>query len=134
MAADLHIHIYEGITENDLARFFSHVLGSKYFNMFTRNRAEGDYKAGETPGVWIGEVSWLKAALFEDAENYIPSPVQIINDLIGEDLPVLDEDLLGKILAALEQPNSTQYCIAEPKQVELFLRQHMGKRLFTISW
>lgn len=35
MAADLHIHVMtDGVTERDLADFFSNTLGSKHFRGF----------------------------------------------------------------------------------------------------
>jgi hypothetical protein len=88
----------------------------------------------ETPSIWIGEVSWLKAAVFEDADEYVPNAVQTIHELIGEEFPVLNEELKMKILDALKLDNSTAYAVADPETVGKFLDEHMGKKLFTVSW
>lgn len=162
MAADLHIHVVEGITEDDLADFFTNTLGSKYFNLERGRRVQererelekqyrrpdgriGDKwdeywnqtvsgKINNTPNIWVGEVSWLKAALFEDEETFIPAPVEVIHEAIGGDLPVLDEELKAKILGAFGEKNSTGYSVSGADEIEEFLNQHMGKRLFTVSW
>lgn len=137
MAADLHIHVFEGVTEQDLADFNSNTLGSKYFNPRSVAEKSNDTsydKICETPQIWIGEVSWLKAALFEDSENFIPSTVMRISELIGEDLPVLDDELIAGILAAFDAPNDTSYSLANKNEVAAFLEQHKGKQVFTVSW
>ena len=134
MAADLHIHVLDGISGEDLASFFSNTLGSKYFNPRPGGRASASSPVSQTPNVWIGEVSWLKAAFLGDSETYVPASVVQISDLIGEDLPELTEELLTKILDALGSKNTTNYSISSRDDVESFLREHMGKRLFTVSW
>lgn len=142
MAADLHIHIYEGVEEKDMANFFSNTLGSKHFNpqpaghisKYT-NPASSWYKVGDTPNIWIGEVSWLKASLIEDgAHDYIPSTVKAINEAIGEDLPILTDELIEKICAAFDLPNTTEYNLATADKVRPFLEEHRGKKVYTISW
>lgn len=143
MSADLHIHVYEGLEEDDLPQFCRNTMGSKRFGGgfgFAGLRSgplpEAIYdRIGATPQIWIGEVSWLKAALVEDGdETFIPSTVQVVHDAIGEDLPVLDGDLYEKIVTAFSEENRTGYRLAELEDVKTFLREHMGKRLFTVSW
>lgn len=136
MAADLHIHIFEGIEEATLAAFNSNTFGSKYFAPRTVGQKANDNSFEEvsrTPSIWIGSVSWLKAALLGGNE-YVPSPVEAINAMIGEDLPLLTEEMKQKILSALDIENATQYHIAEKSEVESFLNAHIGKPLFTVSW
>jgi hypothetical protein len=140
MAADLHIHILEGATEQDIALFFTNTMGSKYFNPQScgvlnepRIRASRE-RIYKTPSVWIGEVSWLKAALSEDAETFVPSTVASVSETIGEDLPVIDQPLIEKILAAFDLPNNTGYGLATKKEVAEFFNKYLGKRAFTISW
>ena len=136
MAADLHIHIFEGITEKDLAGFFANTWGSKYFNL-GRGSSWDDpsrRKVGNTPQIWVGEVSWLKAALFEDSESFIPDPVGAISELVGEDLPVIDDSFIVKIKEAMAIPNETGYSLANAEEIVVFLEEHKGKRVFTISW
>ena len=97
MAADLHIHIMNGIDRDDLVTFFSNTLGSKYFkpSALTRSREAIFRKVQNTPNIWIGEVSWLKASMSGHPDDYVPSTVMEIYQAIGEDLPVLDEVLRG---------------------------------------
>ena len=136
MAADLHRHIFEGITEKDLAGFFANTWGSKYFNL-GRGSSWDDpsrRKVGNTPQIWVGEVSWLKAALFEDSESFIPDPVGAISELVGEDLPVIDDSFIVKIKEAMAIPNETGYSLANAEEIVVFLEEHKGKRVFTISW
>lgn len=90
--------------------------------------------ASESPNIWIGEVSWLKAGLTGDKEAYIPNPVATISELIGEDWPVLDDELIEKILAAFDLENTTNCRLAEVKEVAEFLQEHKGSEVFTISW
>ena len=134
MSADLSIHVLGEVPESMLARFNSNVMGSKWFNPRPGMDDEAFEKIGDTPSVWIGEVSWLKAALFEDGDKFIPGPVEEISALIGEELPVLTEELRDKILAALSEGNATSYSVAKPDKVRPFLDAHMGARLFTVSW
>ena len=140
MAADLHIIIAgEQITEEVLAVFFSSTFGSKYFNpgnlQPTRSDSDRYFElVSEAPQIWIGEVSWLKASLFGEAEEFIPRTVGTISELIGEDLPVLDDELIGKILAAFDLPNATSYSLNEKEKVAEWLEQYKGQKVFTCSW
>jgi hypothetical protein len=144
MSADLHIHVLEGCSEADLKVFFHNTLGSKWGAPLGRGwtigesdlfgRREARDRVSDSPNVWIGEVSWLKAAVLEDDETYVPGPVAIVQELIGEELPVLDKHLRDAILAALKETNSTTYRTSDGEKVEKFLDAHLGKKLFTVSW
>src|ERR1044071_4453309 len=99
MAADLHIHVVpDDLEEGVIAAFFSLTIGSKHFSGFGRGRVSPEAqerafsRIADTPNVWIGEVSWLKAALFGDSGTFVPSTVQLVQDAIGEDLPTLDDE------------------------------------------
>jgi hypothetical protein len=148
MGADLHIHIFEGITEDDLRAMKSSTLGSKYFNLHDNMPWEEKKKVYEridnTPNIWIGEVSWLKAGLMEDADTFIPNTVGDIAELVGEELPTIDDEFIEKVVKAFDQPNNTAkedgvwngkgYSLADPNEVKDFLEQHRGKKVFQISW
>jgi hypothetical protein len=164
MSADLHIHVVtEDLTEDDFLLFLGNSLGSHYFcglgtpndspqEMLNRtNRlhilstgARDDLdtfkKFAETPSVWVGEVSWLKSALFENEEDqesaFIPAPVQRIHDLIPDyPHPELTPELRNQILAAFNQPHgSSMYSVAQVTNVAAFLDAHLGKKIFTVSW
>lgn len=120
MAADLHIHaMTNGVTLRDVEGDLS----------------DPSNRAGDTPNIWIGEVSWLKAAMFEEgSEMFVPGPVQRIEELVGSGKPVLDEDLRDRILAAFDLPNTTNYAVAKKEDVALWLDRHMGCGLYTVSW
>src|SRR5262245_26911747 len=142
MAADLHIHAMVDVTEDDLKCFFASTLGSRFFNPSGKTECDSTIckhwdKVTADPHIWIGEVSWLKAALLED-DDFIPEPVEKINELIGEDLPVLDEALKNSILDALKVrgDRGTGYDVRSPDNEDLikWLDANMGRRLFTVSW
>lgn len=135
MAADMHIHIFDGITEEDLKGFFCWNFGSKYFDLSRARPEDISRKMWRTPSVWVGEVSWLKAGLMLEGEKeFVPAPVGKICELIGEDLPVLDDILIKNVLEAMDLPNTTGYELNTKENVREFLLQHKGKRVFTVSW
>ena len=61
------------------------------------------------PSIWIGQVSWLKAGLFEDGERYIPGPVMTVSQIVGDDGVVLTPGVAGAIMAAMNLPNRSIY-------------------------
>lgn len=135
MAADLHIHaLVDPCTEEHIKGLNSTTWGSKHFGHKGMSFMDAVGVVAETPQIWIGEVSWLKAALTGDGEDYVPDPVGKIYELIGEELPVLDSTLKGKILDALQLDNKTGYGIADPDAVAKWLDDNMGRQLFTVSW
>lgn len=137
MAADLHIHVLDGVTVETVQRMMSHSYGSKYFNLRACSEVDRQHAVGlvaNTPQCWVGEVSWLKAMVTGDSETFVPGPVQAVQNAIGEDLPELDEQLEQKIVDAMKLENSTDYRLALPEVVASFLRSHRGKRIFCVSW
>lgn len=141
MAADMHLHAFaEGeFTEEDLHIFFAHTLGSKHFDLgfkFTRAQEENVFeKVTALPSVWIGEVSWLKAMLTGDQAEYVPELVQLIADLVGEELPVIDRKFCAKVKQAFRAAApSGNYDTARYREVAKFLRVNQGKRVFCVSW
>ena len=137
MGCDLTIHVFEGISMLDIRKFFANHLGSKYFNLGFGRDYDGTLfeRMTETPSIPIGEMSNLKAALTGDVGTYIPESLDQIQDIIGEDLPVIDDELIGKIEAAMGYENTTSYTIEEDKEsVTKFLEQHRGKKVFTVCW
>lgn len=143
MAADLHLHVFkEGeLTEADFQSFFSRTIGSKWFGGWGK---QDDYDSPQskasreaisnTPNLWIGEVSWLKAGLFDDPDQFIPDVVQSVSDTIGEELPIVDDQLIEKLRKDFTAGNRTDYEVSRFSEAEQFLRSHMGCRAFTVSW
>ena len=138
MAADMHIHVLtDKFTAEDFKLSQSNVFGSKHFNL-ARCRDDGfddaTIKMIETPNVWVGQLSTLKAALSGDPDSYIPDPVGRVGTIIGEDLPVIDDKLVGEIRAAFELDNATSYNISNGEEVIAFLESHRGACVFTVNW
>lgn len=140
MAADLHIHTTENVSDRDLSIFFSHTLGSRFSTGFIKIRftpeeeQKANHNVGMSPNIWIGEVSWLKAGLLESPEEFIPDTVGKISEIIGEHLPIINDELILKIKNAFDLPNKTQYKIANENDVINFLQEHKDERCFTVSW
>ena len=151
MATDMNIHIFKNITEKDLAIFFKDTLGSKWFdNSYLENppdpkefwdtysdRMKQEEKVwdrvSKTPSVWVGEVSWLKASLFEG--DYIPDVVGEVYELIGDDLPVIDQEFISKVERIYKVAKGHKFYDTSSKDKVLkFLNENIGERCFTISW
>lgn len=140
MAADMHIHILERVTEHQVKRFGSNVLGGPYWGCASYaeylEHSSDDFDAiRHTPQVWVGEVSWLKAVVFDDVESYVPDPVGLIADEFEKGIVTIT----GKMIFRLEHElpgieNTTQYTIAPSNKIIEFLKLHKGKKAFTISW
>lgn len=142
MAADLHIHIMtDDVDEDDLRKFFSRTIGHKWGKSLPSEESisweenlELMTKLNSTPNVWVGEVSWLKAALFEDDDTYIPDPIGKLSELIDDGVTTIDEKFITMVEKAFGHPNQTDYSIANVTEVVEFLREHIGKRIFAVSW
>jgi len=169
MAADLHLHIRTSeVTDELIADFFGHCLGSKFFDIDRQetlptlddikrhpnwkwlekdfdengNIRPGAYVPGlahivisDTPNIWVGEVSWLKAALFEDPNSFIPDPIGAVREIFEDDEGTeITDEIIQKVQDALVRPNQTGYSISEANPVIEFLKKYKGERAFTISW
>jgi len=130
MAADMSIHVLTDKVNEETVRILRGPLWSE-----TRVQWHEAYESiSMTPQVYVGEVSWLKAAVFEDQDTFIPDPVGAVSDIIDRDFPTIDEALIQRIEAAMGLKNTTGYTIGSGNKVVEFLRQHIGKKAFTISW
>lgn len=142
MSADLSIHILDkGATEQDYKDFSRNTLGSKYFGglmciPLPKERQDKCLEIfSETSQIWVGSVSWLKAGITDDKETYIPDIVNKIHTIIGEDFPIVNDDLIKKIEAAYDEcVNKTSYSVEKKGKVVDFLKEHKGKKACTISW
>ncbi|MBA7694851.1 hypothetical protein ES703_103466 [subsurface metagenome] len=142
MSADLSIHILDkGATEQDYKDLSRNTLGSKYFGGFgciplPEGRQDEVYDHfSKSSQIWVGEVSWLKAGLTGDKKTYVPDIVHEIHGIIGEDFPVINEDLIEKVEAAYDKcVNKTSYEVEKKKKITDFLKEHKGEKACTISW
>ena len=107
MAADLYIHI----RTPDVTRENLTVFSAEY-------RSGDDDTAyhsamnliGESPMKWIGEVSWLKAALLNKPEEYVPETVDIVVALIPDDVfTLITNPLIEKVAQAFDLENKGNY-------------------------
>ena len=138
MSAHMYIHILT-IEEDIVKRFKSNVIGSKWEYSFTyqehADHFNEDYGViAKTPNILVGAVSWLKGGLFDDWDTYVPKPVEMINEVVGESFPTIDEEFILKVEKAMDLPNTTMYSVATKQEVVDFLRQHLGEKAFTVSW
>ena len=142
MGADLHIHVMtEDMTEEDFKYFFSHTLGSKWFTInrnydtFGNDRGKlAMERVMNSPNVGIGEWSTLSALVYDDSKTFKPAPMQEVYDIIGESLPVIDDELIDRIKKAMQIENTTDYLVRSGEEIVKFLEEHKGKRVFTVSW
>jgi hypothetical protein len=139
MSADLHIHIETpNLTEEDFEGFFSCTFGTVYFNPFGRGTLDGYELFSNTPQIHVGEVSWLKAAVTDDPESYIPPFVQKVAELF--EMPakgkrvIITPEIIAKVEEYKSLPNATSYKLSSVDDVIEFLKAHVGKPAFTISW
>jgi hypothetical protein len=145
MAADMHIHIRTAdITDEVMREFFSSTIGSVYWGGFGaaqmpyEERHKFTKPVWDAPGVWVGSVSWLKAMVFEDGDEYVPGPVGAIQELFDtpDECRYINEGFIIQVEAAYDAPNmANDYYKHDSKdKVLAFLEQHKGERCFTVSW
>ena len=138
--SDFHIHVYEGLTERDLGIFFSDVMGSRWYgfggdlDLTLEDLAGVVRRVSATPGIWVGSVSWLKASVFGDLTGSIPASVSRIAEIIGEDLPVVGNELIDEIMSSLSLRDETSFVLQDPYELREFLEEYRGERVFTVSW
>lgn len=127
---------YDGkwYTQNELFEKFDDINKEKVQDRREVILKYDEKKVQATDNVWIGEVSWLKAGMLGDNETFIPGPVQKVQDLIQDKLPTITEEFIEQIVEALKSSNTTSYDISKPKPVVEFLKKHLGKKVYTISW
>lgn len=123
MSTDMTIHVFEGITIGDVEAFFSNALGSQYFSPirardYDARRVASDH-IEQTPSVCVGEMSW------GDGDPQVVA----IKHLIGDNLPVIDEALIGAVAKVYDDAH-----VLRDERVLNFLDQHYGKNVFTVNW
>ena len=150
MGAEFCIHVFDIDDEETIQHYIalnSSTIGSKYhtienYDYYNRELDENGesrwdkayHHLGNLESYDMGEVSWLKANLFDDNETYIPSPIEVMHDLIGEDFPVIDDEFIKTVKHSLGVvENLTGYATYEDGVVE-FLEDNKGKRILYISW
>ena len=141
MSASMHIHSDSYISEEAIKCVMGNTIGSKYFGY--KCPLERKYGLCEkhyddvanSDQVTVGDVSWLKAALFED-DKYIPDTIGTINDIL-HDVPFLTERMAKEIDAAFGLDNESIYENTDEsvrERVKEFCKRNIGSLVFTISW
>jgi len=171
MGADLHIHVATEDLLEELKKFrlktgWSSEIGNFYTEALVEGKwvHENDLKDEDwgkiektrdvpvsldedaifdTPNVWVGEVSWLKAMIFNDKETFIPATVEQVRSLVWEPT-IINPALIEKVKEAFSLPNNTKkeggvfggegYRLANQDEVTKFLTSHIGQYAFCISW
>ena len=99
-------------------------------------------KALKTDNFEVGECSFLKAALFEDEETFIPYPIRVLSELIdnykevrekGRGRGKINEDLIKKV-ADIEWKNDTSYKLCKKEELLEFLKSNKGKECYYVCW
>lgn len=134
MSTDLQIHVVKPPLERaQVIEFLGAQLGSKHFSWTAVARgqhvvdqfADPDStwsRVTESPSIRIGELDWGEGAEYTHA----------IRRLIGEDMPALDEALIGNILAAY--PDDSPYKGVDKTDLQTFLEAHFGLPAFYVAW
>ncbi|KKL45955.1 hypothetical protein LCGC14_2350440 [marine sediment metagenome] len=91
-------------------------------------------KVDNTPSIWIGEVSWLKAGLFDNAEEYIPKTIGAVAKLFENPIVDVTQEFVKLVQAAFTLEPHHYYGRNEAVKVTRFLSKYIGKKAFTISW
>lgn len=143
MAADFELHVIT--CDQDIVDYrlgMSTTIGSKYENIVPgvdyvknpdRNVLDAKTRLEKTPGVWLGNLSWIKDNLTGEA-GYVPSALGKIDELVGEEFPLIDEQLINQIEYILKnETNDTTYHVTESDVVVDFLKQHVGKPVFSLT-
>lgn len=143
MSADMSIHSQWGVSEDTLRCFFSSTLGHE-FEGYQCSERSGRFglcdrhfeEVSNTDQVYVGSVSWLKAALTEDVDQFVPGTIQQISELL-EDRPVVTDDLISAVDKAFDAPNDSIYDApgdGTRAAVQEFLARNRDQRVFTVSW
>ena len=135
MSASFYLHIKTwAITENDLKI----ALGGNNLSASTIKEVNKAYnKINHTPCVYIGDVSWLKAALLEDIK-YIPSSIEKISNIFHNQdgiCVILTDEIIIEITEALLLPNDSDYTLGNNvnKKMKRFLKNHRGQEAFVVT-
>lgn len=100
--------------------------GKKWNNLYQ--------KFGDTPQFDVGEVSFLKASLFDDGDRYIPSLVGVCCEVIDDGCIITDEVIEQIRAGMMDNPNTTTYSTCEVDKLAEWLKKYMGEYVFSIAW
>lgn len=129
MLIDCHIHVLKGIGEECVKTLKRRVYGSRFFDLdatrldFTLSELSLIQAALNTPNCLAGHVS-------EGPHSITPGGLAV-RRIIGEDFPVLDDTLIGKLMAEIDDPRLEREYVDMAAE---FLEEHKGEKVFTVFW
>jgi hypothetical protein len=143
MSADLVLYTFKEedseLVESLYMKSQANTLGSKYFTWdaivaATDNSLDALFDLFEVVSdrCWIGEVSWLKATLLDDDESFIPDLVGFVSELIGEEFPVITDELISKV-NDFSFESHEHYSNISKEDLINFLEKNKGYKTFTLS-
>jgi hypothetical protein len=137
VAVDVAIHVMSAeITCDTLKAFYNNKLGHKWYNTYDMSTIDSGLIRGlieESPQVWIGEASFLDAAVY-DADDAIPRTVMDVCHLIDDGVTVIDDSFLFDVQEVMDYPNTSKYPVAISRDVLEFLQQYKGMKVFIALW
>lgn len=145
MGADLVLHVVDGaFSEEDLRRWFSHTLGSRYcpLTAITENSPSEEVVAAvDTQGREERDDLWARWGNTEQvfigacSAGVVPPPlVDLVLSLFGPHDTVVTDEILATIRAWEERPNPTPYRSAGKSEVLAFLEANKGGRVACVAW
>lgn len=91
-------------------------------------------KFSDLPRYDVGECSFLKAQMTGDNDFYIPSLIQICNEVIDEGV-IITDDIINQIEEkAKNATNSTQYKVYGVDELLAWMKGNKGEFVFSIAW
>ena len=145
MGADLVIHVVEGaFSEEDLRRWFSHTIGSRYCPLTaitedsTREEVIAAFDAQGNEGrddLWERWDKTDQVFVGVCSAGATPPPlVDLITDLFGPHDTVVSDEILAKVREWNEKENRSGYRSAVKSEVLAFLEANKGKRVACVAW
>lgn len=138
MSTDFTIHVMDStMTEEELKIFYSNHYGHKWFDFRVSAEARREVislvAVKSSFRVYVGRVSFLKAALY-DNDAFFSDPINRICDLIDDGVTVIDDAFILEVGKAMNLPNHTKYPMSDADNVIEFLREHEGEKVFVRIW
>ena len=90
----------------------------------------------------VGDVSWLKAALFEDGENtYVPSLIEAVSEIVptvSNGVKEITDEMIAEVKQAITASAGVEdesiYEQGDPESLLIWLDQYKGWQCWSVSW
>jgi len=145
MGADLILHVVDGVfSEEDLRRWFSHTIGSRYcpLTAITGDSTPEEVVAAvdaqgheERDDLWARWDSTEQVFVGVLSAGAVPPPlVDLILGIFGPNDAVVTDEFLAKVRAWEERPNPTPCRSTGKSEVLAFLEANKGRRVACVAW